>query len=198
MVNYSNGKVYKIVPTVEHEDGDVYYGSTTKKYLSQRFDQHRSKFKHNSNSCKSKILFQKYGVENCIIVLLELVEAKSRDEMESVEAKYIINNLCVNKNIPLRTNKQYHIENKEQYDDYYKQYRLDNKEAIDEKSKQYYIDNKEQLDEKGKQYRLNNKEAIAEKSKQYGIKNREAICEKKKQYYLKRKAEKEAEALIEN
>ena len=30
MVNYSNGKIYKIVPTVEHEEGDVYYGSTTK------------------------------------------------------------------------------------------------------------------------------------------------------------------------
>ena len=41
MVNYSNGKVYKIEPISGGEEGDVYIGSTTKRYLSQRMNTHR-------------------------------------------------------------------------------------------------------------------------------------------------------------
>ena len=42
MVNYENGKIYKI----ESHSGDmIYIGSTTKKYLSQRMDTHRTDFK---------------------------------------------------------------------------------------------------------------------------------------------------------
>ena len=38
MVNYSNGKIYKI----ESDLGDlIYIGSTTKYYLSQRMERHR-------------------------------------------------------------------------------------------------------------------------------------------------------------
>ena len=42
MVNYGNAKVYKIWSTA----GDkIYIGSTTKEYLSQRMDKHRSGYK---------------------------------------------------------------------------------------------------------------------------------------------------------
>jgi hypothetical protein len=194
MVNYRNGKIYKIVPIVEHDPCDVYYGATTKKYLSQRFDEHRRDFKRNDN-CSSKILFQKYGVENCVIILLESVDAKTNDELKAVEAKYIINNLCVNKNIPLRTsreyNKQYYTENKDTIDEKCKQYYTENKDTIAERKKQYNIINKDTISEYQKQYRIKNKEVISEKCKQYGIKNKEAIAEKNKQYRLKKKAEKE-------
>ena len=44
MVNYNNGKIYKIEP-LNAEEGDIYIGSTTKKYLSQRIDYHRSNYK---------------------------------------------------------------------------------------------------------------------------------------------------------
>ena len=37
MVNYNNGKIYKIEP-LNGEEGDIYIGSTTKEYLSQRMD----------------------------------------------------------------------------------------------------------------------------------------------------------------
>jgi hypothetical protein len=214
MVNYSNGKVYKIVPTVEPKDeGDVYYGSTTKEYLSQRMDGHRRDFKKNEMNarCSSKLLFEKFGVENCVIVLVELVDAKSKDELVAVEAKYIINNLCVNKCVPLRTRKEYNTENKDINNERQKQYYIDNKEAIIEKSKQYYFDNKEAIIEKSKQYYIDNKDTISEYKKQYITDNKEAIIEKSKLYRiknkdtirekqnLKRKAEKEqAEALTEN
>ena len=45
MVNYSNGKIYKIEPICEHNEDDIYIGSTTKQYLSQRMDKHRSDYK---------------------------------------------------------------------------------------------------------------------------------------------------------
>ena len=45
MVNYNNGKIYKIEPIVDHDEGDIYIGSTTKHYLSQRMDKHRGNYK---------------------------------------------------------------------------------------------------------------------------------------------------------
>ena len=45
MVNYNNGKVYKIEPICEHEEGEIYIGSTTKDYLSKRMVEHRNKYK---------------------------------------------------------------------------------------------------------------------------------------------------------
>ncbi len=38
MVNYTNSKVYKIWSTLGN---NIYVGSTTKQYLSQRMDKHR-------------------------------------------------------------------------------------------------------------------------------------------------------------
>ena len=45
MVNYTNGKVYKIEPIIEHAEEDVYFGSTTQRYISQRMETHRSQYK---------------------------------------------------------------------------------------------------------------------------------------------------------
>lgn len=105
MVNYSNGKVYKIEPICDHDEGEVYIGSTTKQYLSQRMDKHRSNYKQwlrgKATNIKSYLLFEKYDVENCRIVLLESVYAKTKDELASREAHYIQNIKCVNKRIPM-------------------------------------------------------------------------------------------------
>lgn len=43
MVNYKDGKIYKIVSS---QTAKIYIGSTTKKYLSQRMDDHRSMLRH--------------------------------------------------------------------------------------------------------------------------------------------------------
>ena len=46
MVNYTNGKVYKIEPTVEMlDEGDIYIGSSAKEYFSQRMETHRQKYR---------------------------------------------------------------------------------------------------------------------------------------------------------
>ena len=215
MVNYANGKVYKIEPICEHNDADVYFGSTTKQYLSQRMDQHRSNFNRKAGMCSSKILFEKYGVENCVIILLESVNATTNDELRAVEAKYIVTNACVNKNIPLRTQKEWISDNTEKNKEYMRQYYIDNLDTIQEQQKKYYIDNldtiqeqqkqyrndnadknRDKINERNRQYRLKQKEqkkTNAEYYKEYAIKNRDTINEKQRQRRLKQKEQANAE-----
>ena len=77
MVNYSNGKIYKIEPINSSDDGDIYIGSTSKEYLSQRLTKHRSEYnrwkKNKTNFIRSYSLFDKYGIENCKIIMMCLI-----------------------------------------------------------------------------------------------------------------------------
>ena len=154
-INYKNGKIYKIEPTVDHDEGDVYIGSTTKEYLSQRMVYHRKDYKKFKNAKKSKTtafnLFDKYGIDNCDIILLESVEANSKDELHQREAHYIKTIKCVNKYIPLRTSKEYRQDNKEQIKERNKQYRQNNKDVILERQRLYRNANKEMISEKRKE-----------------------------------------------
>ena len=45
MTNYNNGKIYKLEPMCNHDDGDIYIGSTTKEYLCQRMTAHKYQYK---------------------------------------------------------------------------------------------------------------------------------------------------------
>jgi len=145
MVNYNNGKIYKIEPICEHEEHEIYIGSTTKQYLSQRMNKHRSDYKrYLENKINYKInsftLFEKYGLENCQIILLENVNnVNTKDELLAKEAFYIKNNNCLNRNMPLRTRYQYNIDKKDDIREYNKIYHENNKE----KFRENYINNKE-------------------------------------------------------
>ena len=162
MVNYTNSKVYKIWST----QGDkIYVGSTTKQYLSQRMDAHRSQYKRWKDSkitmaVSSFILFDEYGVENCFIELLETKECNSKDEVLQLEGKYIRDLECVNKRIAGRTKKEYLEDNRE----HLKQYHEDNYERIQSYQRQYRELNKETTKEKNKQYHDLNKEKIKKRN----------------------------------
>ena len=136
MVNYINGKVYKIEPTVEMiDEGDIYIGASAKEYLSQRMDTHRQKYKQWKKGNKtSKIysydLFDKYGLENCKITLLEACSCNSRDELKARESHYVRTLKCVNKYIPGRTAAEWFAENKEHSANYNKNYAIVNKERM--------------------------------------------------------------------
>ena len=75
MINCTNCKIYKIeaIDAVE-SDGDIYIGSTTKQYLSQRMDCHRRDYvqwrKENSKVSRmtSFDIFDKYCKENRPII----------------------------------------------------------------------------------------------------------------------------------
>ena len=135
MVNYNNSKIYKI-EALNGEEGDIYIGSTTKEYLSQRMDTHRSNYKHwlktnkSSELTTSFSLFDKYGVENCKIILLENVNANCKDELHAKEAFYIKSLSCINKCLPIVNNE----EGKERKAKYYKI----NAQHFNELSVKYY------------------------------------------------------------
>jgi hypothetical protein len=87
MVNYANSKVYMIQPV--GMKGDFYIESTTKKLLSQRMSEHRPQYKRwkdgLTNNVMSYTIFEKYGIDNCEIILLEVVNCKSKDELNARE-----------------------------------------------------------------------------------------------------------------
>jgi hypothetical protein len=141
MVNYNNGKIYKIEPIIDHDEGDIYIGSTTKQYLSQRMDTHKNDYKRKHGGMSCYKLFDKYGIENCCITLLENVQARSKDELHARERFYIQSFKCVNKNIPLRTMHEHYIDNKEKINNYHKNHYENNKDTILERNKINYIMN---------------------------------------------------------
>jgi hypothetical protein len=123
---------------------------------------HRGDYTKYKNGNKGKVmsfdLFDKYGIENCDIVLLELVEAYSKDELHTRDAHYIKTIKCVNKCILKRTQQEYREDHKETITIQLKQWRQDNKEKI----KQYYTINKEKI----KQYQEDRKDQINERRKE--------------------------------
>jgi hypothetical protein len=149
-IDYSKGKIYKIEP-LNGDEGDVYIGATSKEYLSQRMTAHRSDYrawlnKKSKSYTTSFKLFEKYGVVNCSIILLESVNAKSFDELKAREQYYIKNISCVNKVIPLQTEKEYNQKYKAQHKEEIKLYEQTvNREKRNAISKRYYDANKEKI-----------------------------------------------------
>lgn len=187
MTNYSNGKIYKIEP-LNGEDGDVYIGSTTKEYLSQRMTAHRYNYKKylegKCNNVTSFKLFAKYGVDNCNIILLESVNANTKDELHAREAYHIKSVACVNKCIPLQTPKEYREANRDALLIQMKEYYKSNKDARLIQMKLYYDANKDKKKQyQKKQYQNANKDAISEYNKKYQESNKEKITKMKKERY---------------
>ena len=115
--DFSQGKIYRIEPVCEYEEGDIYIGSTTQDLLCKRLRNHRNGYnlwKNGiGNRCMSYVLFDKYGMDRCKILLVENVNASSLDDLKSREAYYIRTLKCVNKCIPLRTQAEWRKDNKD-------------------------------------------------------------------------------------
>ena len=173
--DYANGRIYKIEPICEHDENEVYYGSTCQ-LLCKRMDSHRSNYKSWKNGNRAKTfsyeLFEKYGIENCKIYLVELYPCETKEELLAREGYYIKNNKCVNRMVAGRTQKQY-----------YEEHRV----TINERQKKYALDNKDKIKEYKDEYRQNNKEFIAERSKVYRDNNKDKLIEKCKLYYQNNK-----------
>jgi len=142
MVNYKNSKIYELICS---ETGRKYIGSTTQK-LCQRLAGHKTM----NNPCSSKILI------NPKIYLLTYVPCDSKEELHAIERLYIENNECINKQIPLRTDKEW---------------AQDNPEKVKEKNIKYYENHKKQIIEQKKEYYKDNKEKVKE------YKSQKIICE---------------------
>jgi hypothetical protein len=129
MSKYFKSIIYKIR---DLESREFYYGSTTTPIYS-RMARHRYSFRKGL-PYKSNLLFEKYGIENCIIELVERYPCETKEELLKREGFYITNNPCVNKCVAGRTPKEYYENNKDKYKSYY----LNNKERILKRMKEKY------------------------------------------------------------
>ena len=188
MVNYQNGKIYKII---NDELNLTYYGSTCNS-LYKRLSDH----KHKTNKTNSKILFSTQTKAE--IILVEKFPCNDKMELHQRERFYIENNECVNKTIPTRTRKEYREDNKSEITEYNKEYYEKNKEKENLRCKKYKEENKEKIRAQVKQYRQDNKELMNEKDKlqyqkrkeyykQRYLKNKDKILKQQKEFRLKKK-----------
>ena len=95
---------------------------------------HRKDYRNYKKGNLSRIMtsfkiFDKYGLDNCDIILIESIDVTCKEELHRREAHYIKSMQCVNKIVPLRTKKEYREEHKEETKKYYQ----DNKEHFLEK-----------------------------------------------------------------
>ena len=104
----SKCKIYKITSLNNPEM--VYYGHTCQT-LAQRFATHKGSY----NTSTSKIIIEK---GDAIILLIEDYPCETENQATSREAFYILNNTCVNKCVPGRTQKEYYEAIKEQKQEY--------------------------------------------------------------------------------
>jgi len=161
-INYADGKVYKIVGPEDLDDGLRYVGSTTKKYLSQRFCKHVADYKQWKISITKKRyfasfdVFEMYGVDNCKIILLETCNVVNKDELRAKEQYHIKSQKCVNKHNALTTpeelkekgrqnsikfhalNPNYKTENKDRFRQARDKYQLNNPEKVKAHDKAKY------------------------------------------------------------
>lgn len=122
-MNYNEGKkmgkIYKITCNIT---GECYFGSTIKKPYN-RLGIHKSG--HNTTSSKQIIERDDYNYE-----VLERFYVDGAKDVKLLEREqyYITNNECVNKTIPLSTQHDWYIRNKERVKDKANQYYYDNRE----------------------------------------------------------------------
>jgi len=129
MPDYKNSKIYKLWSP---EGDEIYIGSTTQNLA-------RRKVGHKTDNCKSRLLFEKYT--DVRIELLEEYPCDNKEQLAKKEGEYIRNNICVNKSIPDRTNKEWYEDNKEKRKEIMDNWYKNNKEHY----KEYYENNKEKI-----------------------------------------------------
>ena len=144
MPDYSKGKIYKIECNIT---GEVYYGSTTKRWLCDRIGGHRYSAKYNTQSTFNSSQIINRGNYNYKVV--EYCPCENKIELETRERWWIENNVCVNRNIPLHSRAEYYQKNKEYWQ---------------VKNKQKYEENRDNALKQQQEYRKKNIEII--KSKQ--------------------------------
>lgn len=109
----------------------VYYGShTCDRDAKERYYQHVCHYRRNTQwQCSSRLLFDEYGVEDCLFQVVEL--CNTRKEAREREKWWILNHQCVNKMIPVPTEEETTLreltfrlrtkERKKEYDATYRQ-----------------------------------------------------------------------------
>lgn len=196
MVNYKNGKIYKIVNDV---NDDIYIGSTCQS-LSMRMAGHRRlckfKIKNNSNR-RVYVQMNEIGITHYSICLIEKYPCESKEELHKKEGFYIKKlGASLNTHVAGRTREEYALENREHIlkvkkegnkiwnannPDYYHKYYQDNKEKKSKQSAEYFKKNQKKITEYKKKYNEDNKEHQKEYFKKRYEQNKEQIQKRRKE-----------------
>ena len=158
-----NGKIYRVC---DNGYNQFYYGSTIQS-LPMRLGKHRSLYKlYKDGKYNKRVsvydIFDKFGMENCKIELVEACSFENKSEMQKREGYWIQNEACVNKHIPARTIKDYYQDKREQILEQCKTYRENNKEKVKLCGDNDRANKVEKMREMRRNYELNNKDKIQE------------------------------------
>ena len=138
MPDYSKGNIYRIVCNIT---GKQYIGSTTST-LSKRLSEHKRCYTHFLKKQGNYKCMTSYkiieGNNFNIIQIVEEVNCKNKEDLLKKERFYIEKFDCVNKIYPLRTRKEYYINNESDIKEYQKRYKEDNKDKLKEYIINYY------------------------------------------------------------
>lgn len=166
MVNYQDGKIYKLVNT---DNTLCYVGSTTES-LARRKAKHHCNYKCWKSSGKKTTLYTTSfklfdnDEDGVSIILLEKYPCKDKNELEARERCWMDQLECVNKVRPTRTAKEYREDNADNIKEQQKQYREENAEKLKEKRKEYYVDNQCIYLKNNQVYYKNHKDRLKTKS----------------------------------
>jgi len=190
--DFSQAKIYKIVCNTTQE---IYVGSTTKQYLSQRLSAHRDAFKRWKTG-KTKSFTSSFHIlerDNYTIELIETCACNCWDELLLREGYWVRLLDCVNQLIPGRTRKEYDDDNKDHIKETRAIYVEVNKDKINERQREYRKVNADEINLKRIEYRDLNKDKIKEQvaayhkdhkeeEKKYREENKDKLRELNKKY----------------
>jgi hypothetical protein len=125
MVNYKEGKIY-MIKSPDHEK--VYIGSTTYK-LRERLQSHFKDLRRNKYCTAQELLKN----DNYEMLLIEKYPCENSTQLKQRERFFIENFNTINKVIPLQTQKEYYMKNREKLLKYKKEWRLKKNNLLQEK-----------------------------------------------------------------
>lgn len=179
---YSQAKIYKIVPKYSNEDM-CYIGSTTGT-LSRRFSVHKSFYKQKKGGYTVFKIFDKYGVDNCDIRLIENYPCESNQQMLQRETTHIKDTShCVNTLIPFRTEQ----EKNENMKDYQNEYRAKKLQQLREYDR---LRSDRHKTPEAKEYHKKYNEKWYEQNKAKYTSNIQCECGQKHSFYDRKKHQK--------
>ena len=162
MINYQNGKIYKLTSS---QTDKIYVGSTCDE-LKRRFSSHKSNFKTKTQVCKADEVL---CFEDVKIELVENFPCDSKEKLHLRELHFIKELNAINVWLPVRD--------------------LEKKKATD---KRWYQNHKEEQQQRSKEYRELNPEKAKASQKNWRESHAERVAEIQAAYWAANKAELQA------
>ena len=142
MVNYQNGKIYKII---DNTNDNIYVGSTCEKKLCRRLQKHKASYNCYLNPNIKQGYMRSFDIiknNDFKIILIEEYSCENKEQLLSREQYWIDNLDCINHNNPIHDKK-----------DYYKQYSEKNRDQLNKLSRKWNNKNRDKKNEINRLYR---------------------------------------------